>query len=189
MAELVGRIRANLSPTQGFASSGFGVPPLDGDDLVVLEGYVDRVGWANPLLLQPKQVERAGAVGLIQALQGTVIHLIQSEDESDTSSVETTDSSQPQDRSEPDPLRLTQGGPEREEGEWSGNSSPPEAMDQDEVQEHNTYLDGGSTSDAGLAFGQRADSQSEDMDITAQPSEAESFNRSTHGKPGCTAPP
>ncbi len=116
-------------------------------------------------------------VSLIRALQGTVIHLIQSEDnESDTSSVETTDSSQPQDRSELDPLPLTQEGPEREEGEWTGDSSSHEAMDQDEVQEHDTYLDGGSTSDAGLAFGQKADSQSEDMDITAQPSEAESFS-------------
>ncbi len=49
-------------------------------------------------------------------------------------------------------------------------------MDQDEVLGHDTHLDGGSTSDAGLAFEQRADSQSEDMDITAQPSEAESFS-------------
>ena len=117
IVELVGRIRAHLSPTRGFASGGFGVPPLDGDDLVALEGYVDQVGWANLPLLQPKQVERAGVVGLIRALQGTVIHLIQSEDnESDTSSVETTDSSQPQDRSALDPLSLTQVGPKREEG-------------------------------------------------------------------------
>ena len=175
MAELVGRIRAHLSPTRGFASGGFGVPPLDGDDLVALEGYVDQVGWANLPSLQPKQVDRAGVVCLIRVLQGTTIHLIQSEDdESDTSSMETTDSSQPQNRSELDPLRLTQGGPEREEGEWTGRSSSPEAMDQDEVLEQDTYLDGGSTSDAGMAFGQRVDSQSEDMDITAQPSEAES---------------
>ncbi len=177
MAELVGRIRAHLSPIWAFASGGFGVPPLDGDDLVALEGYVDQVGWVNLPLLQPKQVDRAGVVCLIRALQGTVIHLIQSEDdESDTSSAETTDSSQPQDRSEPDPLHLTQGGPEREEGEWTGRSSSPEAMDQDEVLEHDTYLDGGSTSDAGMVFGQRVDSQSKDMDITAQPSEAESYS-------------
>ncbi len=58
IAELVGRIRAHLSPTRGFDSCGFGVPPLDGNDLVVLEGYVDQVGWANLPLLQPKQVER-----------------------------------------------------------------------------------------------------------------------------------
>ncbi len=116
-------------------------------------------------------------VGLIRALQGTVIHLIQSEDnESDTSSMETMDSSQPQDQPELDPLPLTQGGPELEEGEWSGHSSSPEDMDQDEVLGHDTHLDWGSTSDAGLAFGQRADSQSKDMDITAQPSEAESFS-------------
>ena len=49
-------------------------------------------------------------------------------------------------------------------------------MDQDDVLEHDSYLDGGSASDAGLAFGQRVDSQSEDMDITAQPSEAESYS-------------
>ncbi len=80
---------------------------------------------------------------LIEVVKGTVIHLPQSEDnESDTSSVDTTDSSQPQDQSELDPLGLTQGGPEREEGEWSGHSSSPEAMDQDEVLEHDTYLDG-----------------------------------------------
>ncbi len=49
-------------------------------------------------------------------------------------------------------------------------------MDQDEVLEPDTYLDGGSASDAGMAFGQKVDSQSEDMDITAQPSEAESYS-------------
>ncbi len=113
IAELVSRIRAHLSPTRGFASGGFGVPPpLNGDDLVALEGYDDRVGWTNLPSLQPKQVDRTGVKGLIRALQGTVIHLLQSEDnESDTSRVEITDSSQPQDRSEQDPLYLTQGAP------------------------------------------------------------------------------
>ncbi len=110
------------------------VPPLDSDDLVALEGYVDQVGWTNLPMLQPKQVDRMGVACLIRALQGTVIHLAQSEDnESDTSNVETTDSSQPQDRSERGPLFLTQGGPELEEGECSNQSSSPKAMDQDEV--------------------------------------------------------
>ena len=90
----------------------------------------------------------------IQALKGTVIHLVQSEyDESDTSDMEASDSSLPQDRSELDPLNLTQGGPEREEGECSNQSSSPEAMDQDDVLGHDTYLDGGSASNTGMASG------------------------------------
>ncbi len=57
---------------------------------------------------------------LIQALQGTVIHLIQLEDdESDTSDMDASDSSLLQDHSEQDTLNLAQGGPEREEGECS----------------------------------------------------------------------
>ncbi len=126
----MGRVRTHLSPTWGFASGGFGVPPLSSDDLVVLEGYIAQVGWADLPLLQPKQVECPGVRVLIQVLQGTVIHLIQSEDnESDTSDMEAMDSSQPQDRSEFDPLNLTQGGLEREEGECSSHSSSPKAMD------------------------------------------------------------
>ncbi len=152
----MGRVRTHLSPTRGFASGGFGVPPLSAGDLAVLEGYVTQVGWTDLPLLQPKQVECPGVRGLVQALQGTIIHLVQSEDdESDTSEMEATDSSLLQDRSEFDPLHLTQGGPEREEGEWSGHSSSPEAMDQDEVLGHDTYLDGGSASDAGMASSQK----------------------------------
>ncbi len=89
--------------------------------------------------------------------------------------MEAADSSLPQDRSEFDPLNLTQGGPELEEGEWSGHSSTPEAMDQDEVLGHDTYLDGGSGSDAGMASSRKADSQSEDMDVTVQHSEPEGY--------------
>ncbi len=100
LAELVDRMRAHLSPTRGFTSSGFGVPPLSGDNLVVLEGYIAKVGWMDLPLIQPKQVECSGVRVLIQALQGTVIHLVQSEDdESDTSDMEASDSSLPQDRS------------------------------------------------------------------------------------------
>ena len=101
MAELVGQIRTHLSPTRCYASGGVRVPPLDSDNLVALEGYVNRIGWGDLPLLQPKQVDCTGVACLIRALQGTVIHLAQSEDnDSDTSSVETTDSSQPRDRYE-----------------------------------------------------------------------------------------
>ncbi len=152
IAELVGQVRAHLSPPLGSASGGFGVPPLTGDDLDVLEGYIARVGWEKLPLLQPKQVECSGVRVLMQALKGTVIHLIQSEDnESDTSDMEATDSSQPQDQSEFDPLNLTQGGPEREEGGCSDQSFSPVAMDQDDVLGHDAYLDGGRVSDTGMA--------------------------------------
>ncbi len=93
-----------------------------------------------------------------------------------TSEMEATDSSLPQDRSGLDLLNLTQGGPERDEGECSSYSSSPEAMDQDKVLGHDTYLDGGSASDTGMASRRLADSQSKDMDITAQPSEPESYS-------------
>ncbi len=43
LAELVGRMRAHLSPTRGFTSGGFGVPPLSGDDLVALEGLISKL--------------------------------------------------------------------------------------------------------------------------------------------------
>ena len=109
---------------------------------------------------------------LVQALKGTVIQLAQSEDnDSDTSNGTTLDSSQPLDRSERDPLGLDQGSPELEEGECRASS--PEAMDQDEVLGHDAHLDEGSTSDAGMAFGQRTDSHSEDMDVAVHFSDSE----------------
>ncbi len=49
-------------------------------------------------------------------------------------------------------------------------------MEQDDVLGHDTYLDGGLVSDTGIASGRVADSQSEDMDTTAQPSGAESYS-------------
>ncbi len=72
IAELKGQVRAHLSPTRGFASGGFGVPPLSAGDLDMLEGYVAQVGWADLPLLQPKQIECSGVRGLVQALQGTI---------------------------------------------------------------------------------------------------------------------
>ena len=109
---------------------------------------------------------------LVRALKWTVIQLVQSEDnDSDTSNGTTLDSSQPLGRSERDPLGLAQGSPELEEGECRASS--PEAMDQDEVLGHDAHLNEGSTSDAGMAFGQRTDSQSEDMDVTVRFSDSE----------------
>ncbi len=100
---------------------------------------------------------------------------MQSEDnDSDTSDAETTDSFQLRDRSEQDPLGLAQRGPELEEGECRPSS--PEAMDQDEVLGHNAHLEEGSTSDAGMAFGQITDSQFEAMDVTDICSDLECFS-------------
>ncbi len=168
-------MRAFLLPVRGYAPSGERIPPLDGDDLVALEGYIERVGWEDLPFLQPKQVDHTGVRCLVRALQGTVIRVVQSEDNaSDTSDTATTGQSQPWDRSEQDPLGLTQGGPEREEGECQPSS--PEAMDQDEVLEHDNRLEEGITSDAGVAFGQTTDSQSEVMDVTGLYSEPEGFS-------------
>ncbi len=49
-------------------------------------------------------------------------------------------------------------------------------MDQDNVLGHDTYLDGGLVRDPGMASGRMTDFQSEDMDMTAQPSGAESYS-------------
>ncbi len=98
LAEIVCQIHAYLSPVRGYAPGGERVPPLNSDDLVALEGYVDQVGWTELPLLQPKQVDHTGVACLVRVLQGTVIHLVQSEDiDSDTSSAETMDFSQPRD--------------------------------------------------------------------------------------------
>ncbi len=122
LAELVGRMRAHLSPTRGIASGGVSVPPLSSDDIVVLGGWIDKVRWTDLPSVQPKQVECTGVRVLIQALKGTVIHLVQSEDdESATSDIDASDSYLIQDHSELDPLNLTQNGPEREEGSYPTN--------------------------------------------------------------------
>ncbi len=70
LATLVGRIRAHLSPVRGYASGGERIPALDGDDLVALEGYVERLGWENLPSLQPKQVDRTGVRCLVRASAG-----------------------------------------------------------------------------------------------------------------------
>ncbi len=95
--------------------------------------------------------------------------------------MDASDSSLLQDHSELDPLNLIQDGPEREEGVLTPHSSSPEAMDQDDVLGHGTYLDGGLASDTGVAPGRITDFQSEDMDTTAQPSGAESYSEQPMG--------
>ncbi len=65
LTTLVNRIRTHLSPVPGYASGGERIPALDGDDLVASEGYIERVGWEDLPLLQPKQVDRAGVLCLV----------------------------------------------------------------------------------------------------------------------------
>ncbi len=60
------------------------------------------------------------------------------------------------------------------QGCLSEQSSSLDTMDQDDVLGHDTYLDGGSASDAGVAPERTNVFQSEDMDTTAQPLGAES---------------
>ncbi len=81
VAELVGQMHAQLSPTTGHASGGVRVPPLSNDNVVVVGQWIGCVGLEKLPLVQPKQVTCSGVRGLFQALQGTKIHLIQSEDD------------------------------------------------------------------------------------------------------------
>ncbi len=172
---LVGRIHAHLSPVRGYASGSERIPALDGDDLVALEGYLERLGWEKLSTLQPLQVDRTGVRCLVKALRGTVIQLVHAKDNgSDTSDDETTGHSQLRSRSEQDPLGLNQGDSEWEEGEC--RPSPPDVMDQDEVLEHDSRPEEGITSYAGGAFGPTTDSQSEVMDVTGLHSETEDFS-------------
>ena len=69
LAELVGRMSAHLSATRGFASGGLSVPPLSGDDIAVLGGWIAKVGWTDLPFFQFKQVECPGVRVLIQVLK------------------------------------------------------------------------------------------------------------------------
>ncbi len=70
-------MRAHLSPTRGFDSGGVRVPPLSSDDIAMLGGWIDKVGWTDLPLVQPTQVVCLGVRILIQVLKGTVIDLVQ----------------------------------------------------------------------------------------------------------------
>ncbi len=175
LATLVGRVRAHLSPVRGYAHGGERVPALRSDDLAALKGYIRRVVWVNIPLLQPQQVDPPGMQCLVRALQGTVIRLVEPEDDgSATSIAETIDARLPPNRSVQDPLGLNQGDSGLEEGECK--PSPHEVMDQDDVLEHNARLDERSASEAGMAYGQTTNSQSEAMDVAGAGSEFEGFS-------------
>ena len=102
--------------------------------------------------------------------------MVQPEDDSDTSEINTSHASLLLNRSEMDPLALNHTNPEQEEGELTEHSSSPDALDQDDVLGHDTYLDWGLASDTGAAPRRISGFQSEEMDTTAQPLEVESYS-------------
>ncbi len=143
--------------------------------MTALEQLVLRVGLVNVPHLQPKQLSNAGVREFVRVLTGVRIQLVQSEDDdSDTSEMYTFHASLLLDRSETDPLALNQRNPDREDGALTEQSSSPDAMDQDDVLGHDTYLDRDLASDTGAAPGRISGFHSEEMDTTAQPSEVES---------------
>ncbi len=112
--------------------------------MAVFEQIVLKVVLENVPRLQLKQLTNAGVQGVVHALRGVKIQLVSPEhNDSDTSEMDTSHASLPLERSEADPLALNYGSPEREEGEISEQSSSPDAMDQDDVLGHDTYVDGG----------------------------------------------
>ena len=44
VVELIGQIRAQLSPSRGLVPGGMGVTPLSNNDMVVLGQWIDQVG-------------------------------------------------------------------------------------------------------------------------------------------------
>ncbi len=63
-----------------------------------------------------------------------------------------------------------------EDGEIVDSSHPSEPMDQADTLGHGVHSTEGATSNASAVLGGMSDFQSEDMDTTAQPSEAESHS-------------
>ncbi len=63
-----------------------------------------------------------------------------------------------------------------EDGEIRDRSHPSEPMDQSDTLGHPNHSAGGVACNASVALGGMSDFQSEDMDTTAQPSEAESHS-------------
>ncbi len=107
VAELMGQMRTQLSPTLGLVPRGMRVPLLSNEDVVVLRQWNDRVGLVNLLTVQPKQVTCLGVRGLVQALRGVKIQLAQPEDnDSDTSEMGVSHASLLLDHSETEPLAL-----------------------------------------------------------------------------------
>ncbi len=178
VAELIGQMCAQLSPSRGLILGGVSVAPLSNDDVIVLGQWINQMGLKNLPLVQPKQVTCSGVRGLIQVLQGVKIHLIQPEDDdSATSDMDTSKPSLPPGYSGTNPSGLDLKGPtDLEEGEISDHSSLPEPMDQADTLGHGTYSVGGIASDTGPATGRISDFQSEDMDTTEQRSQIERYS-------------
>ncbi len=175
--EAYNQIRAELQLTQDPISGWEELAPLSDEDMAAFEQLVLRVGLENVPYLQLKQLPNMGVREFVHVLNGVKIQLVQPEDnDSDTGEMDTSHASLPLDRSETDPLALNHGGPDQEEGEISDHSSLSDAMDQDDVLGHDTYLDGGVASDTGAAPGRISGFQSKEMDTMAQPLEVESYS-------------
>ncbi len=173
--EAYNQFRAELQFARDPILGGEELAPLSDTDMAVLEQIVLKIGPENVPRLQLKQLTNAGVQGVVCALRGVEIQLVAREDaDSATSKMDTSHASIPPDHSETDPLALDHGGPEREEGELSEQSSSPDTMDQDNVLGCDTYLDGGLVSDPGVAPERITSFQPKEMDTTAQPSGAES---------------
>ncbi len=159
VAELVGQMRAHLSPSWGLVPGGTGVPPLSNEDVTVLGQWINQVELENLPLVQPKQVTCSGVGGLIKALEGVKNHLVQPEDDdSAMSNMDVSNSSMLLGYSGTSPLALDLKGPtDLEEGEISDHSSLPETMNQTDTLGHGTYLDGGTASDTGATPGRISD--------------------------------
>ncbi len=64
IAELIGQMCAQLSPTRGLVPGGARVAPLYSNDIVVLEQWINKVGLENLAPVQPKQVCILGSKGI-----------------------------------------------------------------------------------------------------------------------------
>ena len=140
--------------------------------------WIDKVGLENIPQVQPRQVAYTGVHVLAQALKGAQIHLVHSEDcDSDKSIMDTSHDSLPRGCYFSNPLGLeTEDPSDLKDGEIRDRSHPSEPMDQSDMPGHGIHSAGGAASNANAVLGGTSDFQSEVMDTTAQPSEAESHS-------------
>ncbi len=152
--------------------------PLSDEDVVVFGQWVVKVGLENLPQVQPKQVACTGVGALVQALKGAQVCLVHSEDyDSDTRVIDTSRDSLPWGCYSSDSLNLEAGYPsDLEDGEVMDRSRPSEPMDQSDTLGHGLQPTGDVASNASVALVGMSHFQSEDMDTTAQPSEAESHS-------------
>ncbi len=175
VVEAFNQIRAELQLVQDSVSGGEGLAPLLDEDMTTFEQLVLTEGLENLPHLQLKQLPYAGVQELVRVFNGVQIRLVPVEDlESDTSDMDTSHDPLPKGYFQADPLGLNLGDPsDLEEGEISGPSHPSEPMDQSDTLDHGIHPAGGAVRVASAALGGISDFQSEDIDTTAQPSEAE----------------